>query len=179
MTLSLDGTSGVTAPVGAVYNGLQMPAAQSSTGGTSIEFLSIPLWAKRITVILQGVSTSGTSPVQMQIGSGAYTTSGYLGGAFGVNASGGSVFGNNYTSGLVAYVGSAEAAAAVRHGTFVFYNVTGNNWVGSGTCSLSNTTFGEFTNTSVSLSGSLDRIRVTTINGTDTFDAGTINIMYE
>lgn len=179
MTITLDGTSGMTAPVGAVYNGIQMPAAQASTSGTSIEFLSIPLWAKRITVLFQGVSTSGTSPIQMQIGSGSYTTSGYLGGAFGINAGGSSVFGSNYTSGLVAYVGSAETAAAVRHGTFVFYNATGNSWVGSGTCSLSNTAFGGFTNTSVSLSGSLDRIRVTTINGTDTFDAGTINIMYE
>ena len=31
----------------------------------------------------------------------------------------------------------------------------------------------------VSLSGTLDRIRLTTVNGTDTFDAGSVNIMYE
>lgn len=179
MTLSLDGTAGMTAPVGAVYNGLQMLAAQAATSGTSIEFLSIPLWAKRVTVLFQGVSTSGTSSVQMQIGSGSYTTSGYLGGAFGINAGGSAVFGANYTSGLVAYVGSQDTAAAVRHGAFVFTNVSSNIWVGSGTYSLSNTTFGGFTNTSISLSGSLDRVRVTTINGTDTFDAGMINIVYE
>lgn len=29
------------------------------------------------------------------------------------------------------------------------------------------------------LSGTLDRVRITTANGTDTFDAGTINILYE
>jgi hypothetical protein len=32
---------------------------------------------------------------------------------------------------------------------------------------------------SVSLSGSLDRLRLTTTGGTDTFDNGTINILYE
>jgi hypothetical protein len=31
----------------------------------------------------------------------------------------------------------------------------------------------------VSLSGTLDRIRLTTVNGSDTFDAGSINIIYE
>jgi hypothetical protein len=31
----------------------------------------------------------------------------------------------------------------------------------------------------VSLSGALDRIRLTTVNGTDTFDAGSVNIIYE
>ena len=31
----------------------------------------------------------------------------------------------------------------------------------------------------VTLGGALDRIRVTTVNGTDLFDAGSINIMYE
>jgi hypothetical protein len=30
-----------------------------------------------------------------------------------------------------------------------------------------------------SLSATLDRIRITTVNGTDTFDAGSINILYE
>ena len=32
---------------------------------------------------------------------------------------------------------------------------------------------------SISLAGTLDRVRITTVNGTDTFDAGTINIRYE
>jgi hypothetical protein len=31
----------------------------------------------------------------------------------------------------------------------------------------------------VPLSGTLDRVRITTANGTDTFDAGSINILYE
>ena len=31
----------------------------------------------------------------------------------------------------------------------------------------------------VTLGGTLDRIRITTVNGTDTFDAGTINLLLE
>jgi hypothetical protein len=31
----------------------------------------------------------------------------------------------------------------------------------------------------LSLSGALDRVRITSFNGTDTFDAGSINILYE
>jgi hypothetical protein len=42
-----------------------------------------------------------------------------------------------------------------------------------------NSTASNFLNGSVSLSGTLDRVNITTVGGTDTFDAGTINIMYE
>lgn len=31
----------------------------------------------------------------------------------------------------------------------------------------------------ISLAGALDNVRLTTVNGTDTFDAGSINILYE
>ena len=31
----------------------------------------------------------------------------------------------------------------------------------------------------VTLSATLDSVRITTVNGTDTFDAGSINILYE
>jgi hypothetical protein len=31
----------------------------------------------------------------------------------------------------------------------------------------------------LALGGVLDRVRLTTVNGTDTFDAGTVNILYE
>jgi hypothetical protein len=31
----------------------------------------------------------------------------------------------------------------------------------------------------VTLGGAMDRVRITSTNGTDTFDGGTVNIMYE
>jgi hypothetical protein len=41
------------------------------------------------------------------------------------------------------------------------------------------TTQAQFLAGDVALSGTLDRIRITTVNGTDTFDAGTINVSWE
>jgi len=49
----------------------------------------------------------------------------------------------------------------------------------TGTLALSNTTNMFFTAGSVALSGAFDRVILTTLNGTDTFDAGSINILYE
>ena len=83
MAITLDGSSGintsssVTTGTGAVYNGLQSSTAQATTSGTSITFTGIPSWVKRITVMFNGVSTSGTSPVQIQLGAGSVTTTGY------------------------------------------------------------------------------------------------------
>jgi hypothetical protein len=57
--------------------------AQASTSGTSINFTDIPSWVKRITVMFNGVSTSGTSIRQAQLGAGSVTTSGYTSSGFG------------------------------------------------------------------------------------------------
>ena len=48
MPMTLDGTSGMTAPQGAVYNGLITANAQTSTSGTTIDFTGVPLWAKPV-----------------------------------------------------------------------------------------------------------------------------------
>ena len=76
MAVTINGSAGVTTNVGAVYNGLQTGTAVASTSGTSNDFTSIPSWVKRITVMFNGVSTNGTSPVQLQIGAGSVTAQG-------------------------------------------------------------------------------------------------------
>lgn len=152
--------------------------AQASTSGTEIPFTGIPSWVKRITVMFNGVSTSGTSPVQIQLGdSGGYETSGYLG-ATGTSVNGGTASGA-LSAGFLIDGNIAQAATSVRYGLCTIANITGNAWVAHGAV-------GETTNSRVqhvagakSLSATLDRVRITTVNGTDTFDAGTINIMYE
>ena len=148
--------------------------AVASTSGTSIDFTGIPSWVKRITVMFQGVSTNGTSTVQIQIGSGSFTTSGYLGA---VAFTGGGSTGVNLTSGLG--VANGLAASSVFHAVAVITNITGNSWAYGINGGFSNTAAGINGGGSISLSGTLDRVRITTVNGTDTFDAGTINIIYE
>jgi hypothetical protein len=149
--------------------------AVNSTSGTSIDFTGIPAWVEKITVMFQGVSTNGTSNWLFQLGSGSATTSGYLGTGYrATNA--GSWINIAFTTGFGV---PFDTASAVVHGSIVFANITGNNWVANGFLSRSDTTTTGGTGGSISLAGVLDRVRITTVGGTDTFDAGTVNIIYE
>ena len=149
--------------------------AVASTSGTNIDFTGIPSTAKRITVMLSGVSTNGTSNLLVQIGdSGGIETSGYLGAsAF----TGGSTGGANYTNGF-GIVGSN--AGNVYHGSLVLSKFgSGNEWIAAGTIAISSSNFVFLVAGSKTLSDTLTQVRITTVNGTDTFDAGTINILVE
>ena len=151
--------------------------AVASTSGTSIDFTSIPSWVKRITVMLSGVSTNGTSIPQIQLGtSSGPETSSYLGTCTGGNTAITSVA---YSAGFLLQIASGNDANAVRHGSVMFTLVGSNIWVAQGIISLSNLTYFYATAGSKTLAGTLDRVRLTTVNGTDTFDAGTVNVMYE
>jgi len=176
------GTSVLTLPVGtgtAVVNGVNSAivsgTAVASTSGTSIDFTSIPSWVKRITVMMNGVSTNGSSLVQIQLGSGSVTTTGYtsFSGWFG---SAGQTATSSVTSGFSIAGGNAVCA---RNVNMQISLQTTNTWVAShsgGDDGLSVVYSG---GGNIAIGGALDRVRITTINGTDTFDAGSINILYE
>lgn len=142
-----------------------------------IDFTGIPSTAKRITVMFQGVSTSGTSNHIVQIGSSSFTTTGYLGTCSNVATA--SANSSQMSTGFL--VNNGAAAAAIYHGSIVLtlINSSTNAWTESGSLGRSDGTAGYFSAGSLALSGALDRVRVTTVNGTDTFDAGSINIMWE
>jgi hypothetical protein len=150
--------------------------SQASTSGTSIDFTSIPSWVKRITVMLNGISTSGTSANYLiQLGSGSVTTTGYTG-------QGGYILNTTASSNVASTSGIVFANAGIvslLYGQCVLTLQTGNTWVGCVNASQTGTTCVMWSSGSVSLGGALDRIRITTANGTDTFDAGSINILYE
>jgi hypothetical protein len=150
--------------------------AVASTSGTSIDFTSVPSWIKRLTVIFNSVSTNGSSSIQLQIGSGSFTTTGYASGATRMNNGG--VGSTSVTSGFVVENAVSSGAAGTRNATFTLLNISGNTWVQTG---MNVTTGGESHTSggSIALGGTLDRVRITTINGTDEFDNGSINIMYE
>jgi hypothetical protein len=149
--------------------------AVASTSGTSIDFTSIPSWVKRITVCFNGVSTNGSSNVQIQIGtSSGVETTGYNSGAgYGTTV-------GTFASSTTGFILDVSAtASALRYGSMII-NLLGSNIWANQCCTFSTTTT---TNTSgggaKTLSTTLDRVRITTVNGTDTFDAGSINIQYE
>ena len=147
--------------------------AQNSTSGTAIDFTGIPAGVRRITVMFNGVSTNGASPVQVQLGtSGGLQTSGYNGT---IQYSGAAVA--NLTTGFKTE--DAASANYVRNGLITVCLLGSNVWAGAINSGLSNQASAFFGGGTVTLSGTLDRVRITTVNGTDTFDAGSINILYE
>ena len=150
--------------------------AVASTSGTSIDFTSIPSWVKRITVMFQGVSTSGTSLPIIQLGTGSttYTTSGYVGSTTDASTTVSTVAHNTGVP-----LQGAGAAATVMQGAVVISNITGNVWSSFGVIGRSNTTNTSMIGGTISLAAALTAVRITTVNGTDTFDAGSINILYE
>jgi hypothetical protein len=150
--------------------------AVNSTSGTAIDFTGIPSWVKRITVMLSKVSTNGASVPIIQLGdSGGIETSGYVSNAA---LSGTSSAGSSATTGFALI--STMSSATVISGCSVFALIGSNQWVESGALTLENATgYGIVVAGTKTLSDTLTQIRITTVNGTDTFDAGTINIMYE
>jgi hypothetical protein len=168
MSLQLSGTSGVLDNSGAFI----ASTAVASTSGTSIDFTSIPSWVKRITVMFNGVSTNGTSNIQIQVGiSTGVVTTGYKSGIG---------YRNGEAISTTGFVVAQMAAATVNFSGVATINSFGSNiWTSGGTMSRDDgwaVLSGGFVS---SIGGTLDRIRITTVGGTDTFDAGTINILYE
>jgi hypothetical protein len=152
---------------------LTLETAQATTSGTSIDFTGIPSWVKRITVMWNGVSGSGTSVFLIQLGdAGGIENTGYS--SYATSAAS-TVSTSDYTAGFA--IGGGIAARSYR-GLLQICLLGSNAWVASGTnndATANNT----FLSGSKTLSDTLDRIRLTTVNGTDTFDAGSVNIMYE
>ena len=159
------------------YPAITSGTAQASTSGTSIDFTGIPTTAKRVTVMLNGVSISGTSIVLIQIGTGSgIEITGYVGQIIYVN--GGAPGNQSFSSGVQLY-GTGASAAILNSGAVVFTLVSGNIWVLQGAVASEATSANNFVAGRKTLAGVLDRVRITTVNGTDTFDAGSINILYE
>ena len=152
--------------------------AQASTSGTSIDFTGIPSWVKRITVMLSGVSTNGTSNLQIQLGaSGGVETSGYTGVTGVVDGTSPTYGANNLTAGVL--LSNATAASYTFQGQIVFCNLSGNTWSFSGNIGTVGVIRLGMQGGFKTLANPLTTVRITTVNGTDTFDAGSINILYE
>lgn len=151
-------------------------ATQATTTGTLKDFTGIPSWVKKITVMFDGVSTNGTSNLLVQLGDSdgientVYSSlTAYAGGTNNTSSS----------TSTIGFIISSGAASNILSGTLEINNIANNTYVSKHTFGVTNSNVAIFGGGSKTLSGTLDRIRITTVNGTDTFDAGQINIMYE
>jgi hypothetical protein len=176
-TTTLVGTDATQTLTNKTINGgtLQSETAKSATS-TSVDFDSIPSWVKRITVMFNGVSTSGTSAYLIQLGdSGGVETTGYTSSASRISAT---VLSQNSTAGFI-LLGGAATAASTYSASYSISLLSTNLWCLQGILSDTVNTTTQIAAGSKTLSDTLTQVRITTVNGTDTFDAGTINIMYE
>jgi hypothetical protein len=162
-----------------IQGGALTLATAVTASGTAVDFTSIPSWVKRVTVMFDGVSTNGTSfPWLVRIGpSGGVETTGYLGSSSQITSV--AAVGNNYTTGFGLAVDNSSANIVNGSLVISLLNASTNTWVASGIFGQSNRAFTVLLGYSKALAGTLSVLRITTTNGTDTFDAGTINIMYE
>lgn len=200
MAVTINGTSGITTP-GVVNSGTETIAStlavtgaitgsglsttlyplvqstnQTTTSGGNIDFTAIPSWVKRITIMFNGVSMSNTNNVQVQLGTGSttYTTSGYANNFSILGSS--SVTTSSATSGFVFM--QLSSIAGVYSGQVVISNVTGNTWVESGLVGETSGSRIVSSVGSIALGAALTAVRITSVSA-DTFDAGSINILYE
>ena len=150
--------------------------AIATTSGTAVDFTSIPSWVKRVTVMFKDISTNGASPWILQAGAGSVLTSGYSGAALSASSSTPTTTANSTG---IRLVGGAPAATQSFCGTVVLDQIATNTWVAAVSIAESTVPYGVTGAAAFILSGALDRIRLTTVGGTDTFDAGSVNILYE
>lgn len=169
---ALNSINGKTPTTGAINGIIVSGTAVASTSGTSIDFASIPSWVKQITLMLNNVSTNGASKLLFQLGtSGGIQTTGYTGTGYTLGSSVG-------TSTTGFKPDDAGSAADIRLGVYTFSLISSNSWIMSGCGTLTSATYAILGAGSVTLSGVLTTLRVTTTGGTDTFDSGSINILY-
>lgn len=153
-----------------------LTALQATTSGVAIDFTSIPSWAKKITFLFNSVKTSGTSPIEIRLGtSSGVEASGYAGACSAIS---GSAVGSLVSgTGITTYSGGASF---VRHGSVSILLQSGNTWAWSGVVSYEQTSGSNvMTGGAKTIAGQLDRVRLTTVNGTDTFTTGSVSMLIE
>lgn len=155
--------------------------AVATTSGTAIDFTGIPSWAKRITVLFNQVGISNSDKILLRVGSGSIVTSGYTSACSALYSAGDGV-GNGIGTNTTGFLFDTNDGAFALSGSVEIFNLSGNLYVSNGSIgsvSGSATPMNQLQTGTITLSGALDRIRLTTVSGTAVFDSGSINIMYE
>ncbi len=177
MSLILSGTDGVQDNSGAIVRGTAQVAVTDFT--TAANFTDIPPWVKRITVIFSALSLSGTDNAIIRIGpSSGVVATGYVNASTAVSTAVTNTTNGSDTTGGFSLGGFTSAASALLYGQVVITNLTGNTWVASGVYHARNVDRVGNTAGAIILSDVLTQVSVTR-TGTNTFDSGTINIIYE
>lgn len=153
---------------------IRRQAVVTASGQTTLAQTGVPTWANRVQAVLSLISTNGTSDLLLQVGNGFYVTTGYV-----CNYQG---FTGGATGTLTSPAGflvDVDNVANTQSGTITLERHPGTNrWIATGMVRRDGASLG-FLAGEINLGGALDRIRLNTVNGTDTFDAGTVSFSWE
>lgn len=158
----------------AITSRIALETEQATTSGTAFDFTGIPADAKRVTVIFNEVSVTGTDDLLVQLGdSGGIETTGYLSTATAMQGAAATDSATS-TAGCIVYV---DSESTINSGHMVFTNISGNTWISSLSAKLDGNK-AQCGGGSKTLSGTLTQLRLTR-TGSNTFDNGTVNILVE
>lgn len=161
-----------TAPTWGDYSAFTI-GSRIAASGFDIEKTGITANAKRIIILLDGLSSNGAGAIQVILGnSGGYETSGYVGAA---SQSSASVATSNISSGFA--IASTTSAASVYSGMIVLQKGAGNTWYCSGVLGRSDAAVTTYLGGYKTLSATLDRVKLNASG--DTFDAGGVTYVVE
>lgn len=173
----IDDTDALTARSTLGACGISGPVSQTLSG-TAVDFTAIPSWAKRLRVGFNGASLNAATAIMAQLGTAAGIVSGGYGGAVAVTVNGG-VSAVNLSTGVDLDNPSGPDASMVYSGLLEFEHMGGNVWAFKSTISRTDNTRQTSTSGAVALPGGLTTLRLTSHNGTASFDAGTASLTYE
>jgi hypothetical protein len=171
---AITSTGLVSGTTGALYP-LIRPAASQTASGSAVNFTAIPSWVNRITVQIAGLSYAAAGVGVIRIGSSStLVTTGYTTASTSVT----SVPAVNLTSitnglGVI----NTSSGSTVLYGAYVLTHMGSNLWQYNGQIARSGDDSLSFGNGYITLAGALDVLSL--VATSSTFDAGTINMLYE
>lgn len=175
------GTNTLTLLAATATNSVNVAGTPTASSGTALTYSSLPSWVKRITISIASLQATGTSlaPLVQLSTSSTFKTSGYLGA---IAASPNAVVPNAtaLANGFATYLTNVWSTSIVLHGTITLTLLNSSTylWTAAGNISRSDSANSATMSGSVTLTGTLDGIRLY-IDGTQTFSAGSVNILYE
>ena len=175
------GSNTLTLLAATATNSVNVSGSPTASSGTALTYSSLPTWVKRITISIASLQATGTAiaPLVQLSTSGTFKTSGYLG-AIAASPNAAVPSAAALANGFATYLPSVWSTSIVLHGTITLTLLNSSTylWTAAGNISRSDSTNSATMSGSVTLTGTLDGVRLF-IDGTQTFSAGSVNILYE
>ena len=144
-----------------------------AASGSAIDFTNIPSWVKRITVMVDGVSNAGAADILIQLGtSGGIVSTGYV-----ASSTATSTASTGHTASTAGFPMRLAAGTSICYGIMTICLMGTNQFAAAHTARQAATS-SMYGGGSVTLGGTLTQLRFTN-TASDSFDLGSVNIMYE